>query len=100
MFELGAVRMLTGGTLNPGWFGHPATTTMYVLALVDAATFVGGWITGHFADPQAFVAAAYGHPELLILPGRLAMAAFAVLALWQTSRRKESQTSELTSLMR
>lgn len=86
MFELGAVRMLTGGTLNPGWFGHPATTTMYVLALVDAATFVGGWITGHFADPQAFVAAAYGNPELLILRGRLAMAAFAVLALWQTYR--------------
>ena len=28
IFELGALKMLRGPTLNPGWFGHPATTTM------------------------------------------------------------------------
>ncbi|RYE51272.1 MAG: hypothetical protein EOP18_12365, partial [Rhizobiaceae bacterium] len=38
-FELGAIKMLSGPTLNPGWFGHPATTTMYVLAVLTIAIF-------------------------------------------------------------
>lgn len=86
MFELGAVRILTSFTLNPGWFGHPATTTMYVLALVDIAVFVTGWLAGTYGGPAEFVAAVYPSPELLILPGRWAMAAFGVLAVWQTWR--------------
>ena len=27
MFELGAIRMMRTLSLDPGWFGHPATTT-------------------------------------------------------------------------
>ena len=27
MFQLGALKMLSGKTLNPGWFGHPALIT-------------------------------------------------------------------------
>jgi len=86
MFQLGAVRILTSATLNPGWFGHPATTTMYTLALVDIGVFVWGWLTGTYGGPAEFVAAVYPRPELLILPGRLAMVAFGVLAVWQTAR--------------
>ncbi|MFN3991163.1 MAG: hypothetical protein ACK4IS_13000, partial [Erythrobacter sp.] len=86
MFQLGAVRILTSATLNPGWFGHPATTTMYTLALVDIGVFVWGWLTGAYGGPAEFVAAVYPRPELLILPGRLAMVAFGVLAVWQTAR--------------
>ena len=86
MFQLGAVRILTSATLNPGWFGHPATTTMYTLAIVDVGVFVWGWLTGEYGDPAQFVAAVYPRPELLILPGRLAMVAFGVLAVWQTAR--------------
>lgn len=86
MFQLGAVRILTSATLNPGWFGHPATTTMYTLALVDIGVFVWGWLTGAYGGPAEFVAAVYPKPELLILPGRLAMVAFGVLAVWQTAR--------------
>lgn len=86
MFELGAVRMLSSGTFNPGWFGHPATTTMYVLALVNVGSFAMGWLNGTFANPAGFMAAIYANPGLLILPGRLAMAAFGVLSVWQTWR--------------
>ncbi len=86
MFELGAVRMLTGPTLNPGWFGHPATTTMYLLALVNAATFGGGWLAGAWPDPEGFMAAIYADPGLVILPGRIAMAVFGVLTIWQVWR--------------
>lgn len=86
MFQLGAVRILTSATLNPGWFGHPATTTIYTLTLVDIGVYVWGWLTGAYGSPAEFVAAVYSRPELLILPGRLAMVAFGVLAVWQTWR--------------
>ncbi|MFC3443148.1 glycosyltransferase family 39 protein [Sphingobium rhizovicinum] len=86
MFELGAVRMLRGPTLNPGWFGHPATTTMYVLALIDMAVFATGWLAGWFPTIKAFGAAIYADPSWVILPGRLAMAGFAIGTLVLTCR--------------
>lgn len=86
MFEMGAIRMLRTGTLNPGWFGHPATTTMYVLALVDVLVFGAGYVTGHFASPAAFADAVFADPTLIILPGRIAMAGFGVLCVWLTMR--------------
>ncbi len=86
VFELGSVRMVTSGTLNPGWFGHPATTTMYLLAVVNASVFVVGWLTGAYAGPTEFMAAIYHDPSLVILPGRMAMGAFGLLGIWQTWR--------------
>lgn len=90
MFELGAVRMLRGPTLNPGWFGHPATTTMYVLALVDIGMFTTGWIAGWWPSIKAFGDVIYADPTWVILPGRVAMTLFAigVIALtWRLGRR-------------
>lgn len=84
MFQMGAVRMLSGPTLNPGWFGHPATTTIYLLALIDAMVFAVGWIAGWFASPDAFAQAIYADPAWVILPGRLAMAGFGLLSIWLT----------------
>ncbi|MEO5604665.1 MAG: glycosyltransferase family 39 protein [Novosphingobium sp.] len=78
MFELGSMRMLRGPTLNPGWFGHPATTTMYVLAIVDVAVFVTGWIAGWFPTIKDFATAIYADPAWMILPGRIAMTLFAL----------------------
>lgn len=86
MFEMGAIRILRTGTLNPGWFGHPATTTMYVLALVDLIVFAAGYASGHFASPTAFADAVFADPTLVILPGRIVMAAFGVLSVWLTMR--------------
>lgn len=86
MFELGAVRMLRGPTLNPGWFGHPATTTMYVLALIDVAVFLTGWVLGLFPTIKAFGTAIYADPSWVILPGRIAMTAFALATILLTYR--------------
>ncbi len=86
MFEMGAIRMLTGPTLNPGWFGHPATTTIYLLAIIDILVFAGGWLGGLFASPDAFAQTVYGDPSWVILPGRIAMALFAVATIWLTAR--------------
>lgn len=86
IFELGAIRMLRDVTLNPGWFGHPATTTMYVLALTNVAVFLSGYLVGWFPSAQAFADAVYANPTWMILPGRLAMTAFALGSIYLTYR--------------
>lgn len=78
MFELGAVHMLQTHSLDPGWFGHPATTTIYLLALVDIAVFLVGHALGWFATPAAFVSRLYLNPGWVILPGRIVMVLFGV----------------------
>lgn len=89
MFELGAVHMLRTGTLNPGWFGHPATTTMYLLALCNVAVFATGRLLGWFHSQREFVDAVFNSPSLLILPGRVAMAAFGAACVALAARLAE-----------
>ena len=85
-FELAAVKMLRDHTLNPGWFGHPATTTIYGLALVDIAVFAFGHLAGWFADTKQFADAIYADPTWVILPGRLLMLVSGVLCVASTYR--------------
>lgn len=99
MFELGAMRMLRGPTLNPGWFGHPATTTMYLLAIVNALVFVGGWVAGWFPTVKAFAEAIYADPSWVILPGRLAMTAFALGTIILTYRLTDRLVSRRAALV-
>ena len=86
MFELGALRMLRGLTLDPGWFGHPATTTMYVLALINAGVFGFALLTGQIASGRQFGELVYNDPGWMILPGRVAMVLFALGTIWLTCR--------------
>ena len=86
MFELGAIKMLRSQSLNPGWFGHPATTTMYALAVVNIAVLIVGKALGWFATIKAFASAAFANPTYLILPGRVVMALFGVGSAWLTHR--------------
>lgn len=85
-FELGALKMLRTASLNPGWFGHPATTTMYVLAVLTVAVFGIGHLLGRFPTIEAFAEAIYADPSWVILPGRVAMAVFAVATIYLTWR--------------
>jgi 4-amino-4-deoxy-L-arabinose transferase-like glycosyltransferase len=85
-FELGALKMLRGPTLDPGWFGHPATTTMYVLALTTVAVLGAGLASDRFASVQEFGDAIYHDPTWVMLPGRVAMAVFAVATVYLTWR--------------
>jgi hypothetical protein len=85
-FELGALKMLRGGSLNPGWFGHPATTTMYVLAVLTIAVYGVGHLLGRFPTIEAFGDTIYADPSWVILPGRVAMAVFAVATIYLTWR--------------
>lgn len=90
IFIIIALKLLVNGTLNPGWFGHPGSTTIYSLALVEIGVLVGGLATGRFADATAFATAAYHDPGILFMPGRYLMVAFGTLCValtWLIARR-------------
>ena len=103
MFELGALRMIGGGQLNPQWFGHPATTTMYLLALIAVGVFGAGLMTGRFTDVDGLIAAVYNNPGVLVLPQRIGIALFAVLgvalAYRLAARLFDRQTGLATALI-
>lgn len=86
IFIGGAHQLFESGTLNPGWFGHPATTTIYVVGLVAATVLGTGLATGHFANPDAFGQALFLNPGIVVLPGRVVMAAFGVACVALTAR--------------
>lgn len=71
IFILNSLKLLRDGTLNPGWFGHPGTQTIYALALLDLLVFAWHhWVTGTLADTAAFGRAIYSDPTIVFLPGR------------------------------
>ena len=84
LFVMTALEMLRNHSLNPGWFGHPGTTTLYCLALVSLAVGGLGIATGRFADGKALMAAAYADPGIVFLPGRLFIVACGILCVWLT----------------
>ncbi len=86
LFLATAFEMLRTGSLNPGWFGHPGTTTLYALALIMLAVGGLGLATGRFANADAFAAAVYADPGLLVLPARLFIVLCGVACVWLTYR--------------
>lgn len=84
IFMVLALKLLKDQTLNPGWFGHPGTTTIYLVALIDLAVLGTGLATGQFGSVRDFAMAAYANPGLLFIPARVAMALFGVGCVWLT----------------
>ena len=84
IFMITALRMLAEGTFNPGWFGHPGSTTIYLVAAIDAAVASAGLLSGHYADVGAFAKAAYADPAMLFVPARVAMALLGTICVWLT----------------
>ena len=84
IFMVKALELLTDGTLNPKWFGHPGTTTIYLLALIDVSVVGSGLATGAWHNVAEFAKAAFADPGLLFVPARTAMAIIGVLTVWLT----------------
>ena len=84
IFMLAALKLLNGPTLNPGWFGHPGTTTIYSLGVIDLGVLGFGRLTGHFADSQAFARAIYADPGVVVLPGRFFILACGIVCVFLT----------------
>jgi len=84
LFMMTALEMLRNQSLNPGWFGHPGTTTLYCLALISLGVGLFGLMTGRFADGDAFVGALYADPGVVLLPGRLFIVGCGVACVFLT----------------
>ena len=90
IFVLIALKLLKEHTLNPGWFGHPGTTTIYSLALVEAGIVLVGTLTGRFPDTNAFAKALFHDPAVAFLPGRVVIlisGLTVILLAYQLARR-------------
>ncbi|MEO1968983.1 MAG: glycosyltransferase family 39 protein [Sphingomonadaceae bacterium] len=99
MFELGALRMLRTATLNPGWFGHPATLTMYVLAVIDIIVYLAGLAVGMWSSVGQFAGAIYHDPGLIILPGRIMIALCAIATIVLTTALGTSMVNRRVGLL-
>lgn len=71
VFVITGLRMLHDHTLNPGWFGHPGSTTIYVIAVIELIVIGIGSLSGIFPSEQAFGQAVYTNPAIVFLPARL-----------------------------
>ncbi|PTS90604.1 hypothetical protein DBR17_01055, partial [Sphingomonas sp. HMWF008] len=83
LFVMKALDMLRGHTFDPGWFGHPATTLFYALAVIFAAVAASGIAAGWWT-PAGFAGAVFADPSLLIVPGRLLMVACGLASIYLT----------------
>ena len=99
LFVMKAIDMLRAGTLDPGWFGHPATTLFYALATIIAAVGAAGLATGAWDGPDAFARAVFADPGLVVLPGRLLMVGCGVACVWLTWRIGRRAGSPRTGLI-
>jgi hypothetical protein len=86
IFIMTALDMLREGRLNPGWFGHPATLLFYLLILVIVGVAALGELLGRWSGSDAFVAAVFADPGILVLPMRGLSVAFGVASVWLTWR--------------
>lgn len=84
LFMLMGFQMLNNGTLNPGWFGHPGSTTLYMIAIVQVGTYLVGNLLGYFSDPKGFADAIHLNPGIVFLPMRVVIAFFGVLSVYLT----------------
>ncbi|MFC4291166.1 ArnT family glycosyltransferase [Sphingorhabdus arenilitoris] len=94
MFMLRGIELLTGRTLNPGWFGHPGSTTIYCLAIIEAVYAAVGIASGQYAGVDEFILAAYRDPTGLVLSARLFIVACAMICLWLTYDVSETLFSD------
>lgn len=84
IFMIIPLRMLTEGSLDPGWFGHPGSTVIYLIALIDSAVAGLGIASGRYPDAPAFAHAAFENPAILFIPARVAMALIGAGTVWLT----------------
>ncbi|MEG4989924.1 glycosyltransferase family 39 protein [Microcoleus sp. BR0-C5] len=77
-----AVEMLANRDLNPHWFGHPATTVIYLLVFVYACVFLAGRVLGIFASADDFKALYFQDQTIFFLSGRLLGVLFGLITIW------------------
>lgn len=91
--------VLAGGMLgnmdfNPHWFGHPATTLIYMLAGLDVLIYIFGLLFGVFKSPQDFRVFYHNDPSILYIGGRILIVLFSVASIYLIYRITEKIISK------
>jgi 4-amino-4-deoxy-L-arabinose transferase-like glycosyltransferase len=81
LFVVSSLTLIVGKTLNPGWFGHPGTTTIYALAIIDLLIVALAMLSGKFASLEAFTTYIYSDPSILFIGGRMFMAVCGIATI-------------------
>jgi 4-amino-4-deoxy-L-arabinose transferase-like glycosyltransferase len=99
-FVTRAFRILGTGDLNPHWFGHPGSFTIYSLSLVFGLYASIGLMLGHFPDLSAIEVITRTEPSEFYFVGRLLILFFGMLAVYLTylmGKRGQNRTVGLIS---
>jgi hypothetical protein len=83
-FLMFGLKLLQNQTLNPGWFGHPGTITIYLIALCTSLVYGAGVMLGAWANSAQFIAAIYADPSIIMIPQRMMIAIPGVVSVWLT----------------
>ena len=86
LFVDSAIEMLQTGSLDPAWYGVPAQSLIYILAIIIALIAVVGTLFGAFSSPADAGNLFIADPTVFYVAGRLVSVAFAVVSLWLTDR--------------
>ena len=86
IFVLKSVSLLADHTLNPKWFGHPGTTTIYSLALIDVLLGAGAIATRQFASVPDFAMHVLADPTPIVLSGRIFILVCGIATILLTYR--------------
>jgi hypothetical protein len=102
IFVNAAVAMLRNRDLNPHWFGAPAGTLIYALALLYAAAYVIGRGIGRVAGPEDFRKLLHTDPSLFYELGRGVVCLFSLATIVLTyaiARRMSSKRAAAVAAM-
>lgn len=77
-----AFKMVVNKDLNPHEFGHPGSTTIYLLAITYSLFFLGGTVLGKFPSIEDFILSFRSNPGPYYLSGRLISVIFSVMTVF------------------
>ncbi|MEW5868247.1 MAG: glycosyltransferase family 39 protein [Chloroflexota bacterium] len=76
-----AEQIVVNKDLNPHWFGHPGSTTIYLLAILYASIFIIGYLAGNFQTTWDLRLFCDQDPTLIYLLSRGTMLVFGVVTV-------------------
>ncbi len=93
-----SVHMLHANHLNPGWWGHPGSTLLYMLEALYGVIYVAGHKLGAFATPSEYQALYLSDPTVFYISGRILCVLFgaaSIVLLYAIGRRLLSRPAAL-----
>jgi 4-amino-4-deoxy-L-arabinose transferase-like glycosyltransferase len=82
VFVSRAGSILANRDFNPHFFGHPGTTTIYLLSVLYALIYLVGSAFGVYHGPESFKNSYFQDPTLFYLSGRILFALFGIATVY------------------